>query len=208
MNYSTNFLFIKAFYSLPVGIWSVWDWNTTNMTTNITMFSTHLKAPCNKRGDANEGHHTHLETRTSEVWSPGVTPTLWTSPLSCQDPWWPLWPLRPLRLLTGGGAHLLHRDANRKLWDLKQVLFGLFTPFSRFLLWSRAWPSSYLLFPAQGTGGAFTFFWTCFFQGSLFYYSAKGFQLDIVWKSKRRSLQWDVPLSLFKKPVGFFLFFF
>lgn len=82
-------------------------------------------------------------------------------------------------------SHLLHRDATRKLWDLKQVLFGTFgslkpTFFSLFEVfivgpepdlphicqeWWTAPPPPprprhilVLLLAVRGTGGAFTYF--------------------------------------------------
>lgn len=55
-----------------------------------------------------------------------------------------------------------------------------------------------LLLATRGTGGIFTFAWTRFIQGLLFYYSAKGFAGYSVWKSLRD--------DLFKMFCSFFCF--
>lgn len=90
MNYSSEFLFIKAFSSLPVGSWSVCDSNAPNVITNIIMLSlpTDWNPPRDKGVAASKQccrntcmwNH-HIKICKKRMW----TFELWPFTLSCTD---------------------------------------------------------------------------------------------------------------------------
>lgn len=82
-----RWIYIHQGFLLSVGIGSVCDSNTPNVTTNIMVsLSTNLNSPCDKGGGAREDNCKNVKiTKNKTWWKKMWTFKLWSHMLSCTD---------------------------------------------------------------------------------------------------------------------------